>query len=371
MNLRISNLKESNEFLNDLYANVTSAIFLADRDARLVSFNNAFHSLFYKPEDQLLGELCGNAIGCAFQVEEGVDCGTTSKCADCDLRNNIITSFTEKVPVYKSRLDRDFKICGRLIRKHFVFTTKYAIYQGHEYVLVLVDDCTDLILAQEQLKTRNRQLELSVKELTAQLLASALDLDLSKSRTEELGKELRHRVGNTLQLIVSLLQMLSDNEACPDSTYEALSLYLSAIIAAYQHVNYESDSPGVDAGKLLPALCALLEDHRQTNSLSAHTEVTILSLDIAVPLSIALVDLLLGNLTRTAAAMHLRLVVEQAQLIIDIGLSGKQAPPELECLPEHSLCALMVRQLSGRIACLAGDTIRLTVPLPAGRKAAN
>jgi hypothetical protein len=65
-----------------LYQNVTSAIFIADSEARIFSFNDAFRTLFYKREDQLLKELCGNAMGCIFAVEEGKDCssGLTARC---------------------------------------------------------------------------------------------------------------------------------------------------------------------------------------------------------------------------------------------------------------------------------------------------
>jgi len=369
MELRIPDLKESNDFLNDLYSNVTSAIFIADRDARLVSFNNAFHSLFYKPEDQLLGVLCGNAIGCAYQLREGVDCGNTTQCDNCELRNNIITSFTEKVPVYKCRLDRDFNVCGTMVRKHFVFTTKYASYQGQEYVLVLVDDCTDLIVAQENLSRKNEQLEKTVRDLSRQLLSSALDLDVSRTRTEELGRELRHRVGNTLQLIVSLLQLLSERESCPESGYESLSLYLSAIITAYQHVNYENGYPGVDASKLLPALCALLEDHQNACAISSRLDVAIVSLDIAVPLSIAMVDLLLSGLVSSSCSVHLELSALNASFAIKVSLNQTPAGANRHWLLEHTLCDLLIKQLAGQIDYPAAGCVRFVFPLPDGQPA--
>jgi len=51
MELDINDLKESMDFLNGLYDNVTSAIFIADHEPRIYSFNDAFKTLFYKPED--------------------------------------------------------------------------------------------------------------------------------------------------------------------------------------------------------------------------------------------------------------------------------------------------------------------------------
>ena len=54
-------LKQSNKFLNNLIDNITSAIFVVDNNMKIQNFNNSFQALFQKPEDKLLGELCGNA----------------------------------------------------------------------------------------------------------------------------------------------------------------------------------------------------------------------------------------------------------------------------------------------------------------------
>jgi len=110
LEISVSDLKESNHFLNDLYQNVTAAIFLADSEARIYNFNDAFRTLFYKQEDQLLKELCGNAMGCVFAEEEGKDCGSTSNCKSYILRECILKSFTDKVPLYKERMTRRFYI---------------------------------------------------------------------------------------------------------------------------------------------------------------------------------------------------------------------------------------------------------------------
>jgi len=120
LEISVSDLKESNHFLNDLYQNVTAAIFLADSEARIYNFNDAFRTLFYKQEDQLLKELCGNAMGCVFAEEEGKDCGSTSNCKSYILRECILKSFTDKVPVYKERMTRRFYINDEVIEKHFI-----------------------------------------------------------------------------------------------------------------------------------------------------------------------------------------------------------------------------------------------------------
>ncbi len=46
----------------------------------LVSFNNAFLTMFPKNKDKdLIYIRCGEAIGCAYQAEEQKDCGRTKR----------------------------------------------------------------------------------------------------------------------------------------------------------------------------------------------------------------------------------------------------------------------------------------------------
>ncbi len=299
MNLDVVDLKESLSFLNSLYANVTSAIFLADGDARIVSFNDSFHALFHKPEDTIIGELCGNALGCIFQVEEGVDCGLASNCADCELRTNIVRSFTEKVPVYKESMTRDFVICEKILRKHFVFTTKYEIYKGAEYVLVIVDDVTSLVEARNELEARNADLALrntalesALRELARQLSASVSELDFARKDRDLLSRELRHRVGNNLQVISSLLRYDKAEQSGADSSLDRFNLRLSSIMHAYTNARYEDGKASVAVAPFIHALC----DESTVFSKGALVvdigDEFLIDIQKAVPAGIALVELL-------------------------------------------------------------------------------
>ena len=144
MPIEVKSLKESNEFLNILLDNITSAVFLIDQRMRIHSFNNAFQTLFNTPEDRLLQteELFGNVFGCTYAVHENAVCGTTAHCKKCLLRKFAVRAFVEKTPAYREKLTREFFIDGRPILKHFQFSTKYISYDGQEMVMVIIDDIT-------------------------------------------------------------------------------------------------------------------------------------------------------------------------------------------------------------------------------------
>jgi len=152
MDINISDLKDSNEFLKVLLENLSSAIFIVDKNLRIRNFNDSFRALFYKTEDRILGELCGNALGCAFAVEENKNCGTASNCGKCVLRGSLIKAFTEKIPAYKELLEREFFVDEKKVLKYFQYTTKYVRFNNNEMVLIIVDDITELEKSYQKMK---------------------------------------------------------------------------------------------------------------------------------------------------------------------------------------------------------------------------
>jgi sigma-B regulation protein RsbU (phosphoserine phosphatase) len=158
-NFVMEDLKESTEFLNLLVDNVTSAVFLVDKGVRLRQFNNAFQKLFSKDEARLIANLCGNAIGCAFAVEEDTECGCSSHCNNCVLRKSILKAFTEEVPTYRARLDRVFYIVDKPVQKHFIYSSLLVTYRGESVTMVIVDDYTELENQRLELVEKQRRLD--------------------------------------------------------------------------------------------------------------------------------------------------------------------------------------------------------------------
>ncbi|MCT4507463.1 MAG: PP2C family protein-serine/threonine phosphatase [Tepidibacter sp.] len=156
MNLSINKLKESNDFLNSLFENITSAIFLVDKNVRIQEFNNSFKVLFNKRDTDILNGLCGNVIGCIYAFEEGEDCGNTSNCGKCCVRSSIIKAFEEKENTLKKVMNRKFYIKDTSIQKHLQFTIKHMTYNDEDMVLVILDDVTDIENSKLELQRNNK-----------------------------------------------------------------------------------------------------------------------------------------------------------------------------------------------------------------------
>jgi two-component sensor histidine kinase len=265
MKLDIGSMKESLDFLNFLYDHVTSAIFIADENAVIHSFNNAFQTLFFKKEDEILQHLCGNVIGCIYQVQEGKDCGTTSNCDRCELRKCVIFSFTEKVPVYHEKLERDFLVNGEFIRKYFIFSTRYIRYQDQDLVLVIVDDMTEIEENRRKLehvnhilRQENRFLNELVDEQMLKIVANTQNLAQEREKKSELIHEVHHRVGNNLQMISSLLNIQCSLTG-DGKTRELLSevqLRIRVLKTIFNEVYRDDFESMINLNRMVPLICA-------------------------------------------------------------------------------------------------------------------
>ena len=163
MNFRIDDLRESNEFLNTVIENINTAIFIVDETIRIRQFNNVLSRLFRKSEENMLGEICGNALGCAFAVEEGTPCGSTSECGKCKIRRSILDAFPHKAGKYRERIAREFYIGGIPVLKHLEFSTKLIHFDGRDMILVIVDDMTESELKKQELIEKQRRIDEDLK----------------------------------------------------------------------------------------------------------------------------------------------------------------------------------------------------------------
>lgn len=367
MEIDIAHLKESNVFLNDLFENVTSGIFLADREPRIHNFNNSFKTLFHKTEDAILGELCGNALGCVFHVDEAKDCGQTTQCDDCQLRKNILRSFTERVPVYKERLDRSFVIGGKRIQKHFIFTTKYVTYKDQEMILVIFDDITEIEEARLQVLGMYEALQKTLEDSYARLAGEASALLESTSRTEELMQEIHHRVGNNLQIILSLvnLQMQYAESTTLTVHYRDLERRILTIRTLYDHLIQDGL---VSRIRMKDYLAFLARDIHGSRIVVDCADVHF-PLDLALPLGLIVNELLVNSKEHagcTDKAMQISLAFqldrEQGHLVLEDNGCGYSLSG-----PRHfglRIVELLVRQVHGTLSVQSDQGSRTTITFP-------
>jgi nitrogen fixation/metabolism regulation signal transduction histidine kinase len=148
-NVSFDFLKESSEFLNIILDNISVCVLLLDKDLKLQAFNNSVKTIFSaRKDDELLYRKCGEAIGCAYQVEEETDCGSTSRCCSCELKVSVLKSYLEGQAIYKTGIVKPFyTYAGVKEDKHLQFSTRLFIFKKERYVILMVEDINHLIMA--------------------------------------------------------------------------------------------------------------------------------------------------------------------------------------------------------------------------------
>ncbi len=143
-NVSFNFLKGSPEFLDLVLENIHCAVLLLNNKMQLVSFNNSLFTIFPKNKEKNLKLVrCGEAIGCAYQVEEQKECGETSKCKTCELRLSAISTYLNNSSTFRKEITRPFYLeNNEKVNMKLQYTTKNFAFENDKYILMLIE-CMD------------------------------------------------------------------------------------------------------------------------------------------------------------------------------------------------------------------------------------
>jgi len=214
----IKKATESNQFLSSLFNNMEAAVFLVDKEARVKNVNKSFSKLFQKSEEEIYNELCGNAIGCIFPIREETDCGKTYNCDKCTLRKAIMKCFKEKGEVQRRILKRELYLGGKLSLKYFYIIANYFEYEENEFVMIIINDITEIESARERLKElnniRNEFLGIAAHDLKSPIsvisMASSYLLEIPELRKNNEHKKLLDLIQNSSNYMIELVNNFLD-----------------------------------------------------------------------------------------------------------------------------------------------------------------
>ena len=143
-NISFDFLKNSSDFLSLTLNNINSCVLLLDQHMRIHAFNDAVNTIFpLNSKEEIKMIRCGEAIGCAHQVEEMKECGQTSQCHTCDLRLSTLESYIYHKTIYKEHIVRPFFTeQGKKVNKHLQFSTRFFQFQYEKYIILIIEDIT-------------------------------------------------------------------------------------------------------------------------------------------------------------------------------------------------------------------------------------
>lgn len=161
----ILELRDSKEFMKSIIDCIPSAIFLLDNNFEIQAFNGSFKTVFpYLPNNERIYNIVGNAIGCVHSVDEDKQCGSTSKCHECKIRNTTYESFTFKKPIYNQKFTRDFYTGNSTkTRKHLEFSTRLITHEDREMVIVILNDISEISEQKLKIEKQKEQIDASIR----------------------------------------------------------------------------------------------------------------------------------------------------------------------------------------------------------------
>jgi sigma-B regulation protein RsbU (phosphoserine phosphatase) len=137
-------LRNSPEFLNSLINDICSCILLLNRKMELRAFNDPMKNLFInQKEEHLKYERCGEAIGCAYTVEEKKRCGETTKCKNCELRKDALYAYTNNKLVFNKYISREFyKTDDTKVMRHLRYSIRSFKMDNNHHIMLIINDIT-------------------------------------------------------------------------------------------------------------------------------------------------------------------------------------------------------------------------------------
>lgn len=198
--------------------------------------------------------------------------------------------------------------------------------------LLLLRRRVSLLKASERvLSAFNAQLEMSVRQRTHELEAAKAEIGREKDRAEALLADLSHRVGNSLQIVSSLLGMhgarIKNEEA--RGILEAVRGCVHAIASAQRRIRLTGSNDLVEVNRFLEGL---IQDLRSTLGGNNHVSITLEADDVVTPshdaVSIGvIVTEAINNAIKYAGK-------EEAPLGIRVSLNGDQDKKLLRVIVE-------------------------------------
>lgn len=140
----IGKLGDSKEFLKVLMGCLKNIIFIVDDKIIVNDFSSSFIKAFKLNPDEIIGRRCGEVLNCVHSVDEGKDCGKTSACKHCEIREGFLTTIDKNIEVEKKPVSLKLYIDKKLEEKHFYFSTRLIKYEDSKKVLAVLDDITEL-----------------------------------------------------------------------------------------------------------------------------------------------------------------------------------------------------------------------------------
>lgn len=214
--LRGNKLFESTDFLTRLFDAVPSLLFIVDDDVRIHHLNASALKMLDTKRDSVLMKKSGEMLHCVHSEEIPEGCGHAPSCVNCVVRNSVTRAVAGE-NVYRETTTMSLITKGRISDVFMSITASPFEYEGKRFVLLIIEDISELKKTKEALGRKTQQLEAANRELEAFSHTVAHDLraplrtisGFSNMLLEDLSGKLDGAALNYLNRITSATRRMS------------------------------------------------------------------------------------------------------------------------------------------------------------------
>ncbi len=140
--MRIPVTQMSNEvLLRQLLDAIPSYVFLVDRDVTILDYNAAAGAFLGIGRRRILRHRGGEVFHCLHSRDVAAGCGRGPFCKSCLIRGAVNEAFAGKKCVRRQVCMQLCSESGRTVKKlHVLLTASPFAYQGHERVVLILED---------------------------------------------------------------------------------------------------------------------------------------------------------------------------------------------------------------------------------------
>lgn len=196
-------LNKSEKLLTAIYRNLPLIVFLIDENCRILKINRTGKLVAGKPEDELIGKQCGEALNCVYSLGSSNVCGYVEECNSCLIKKVVNDSLANKTDNYKMEGQLRLKQNG-VIKPMSVLASTTYLEQEQPMLILSLEDVTKQKEGERKLQIQFSKMETLNEEL-AEAIIKSKESDRMKSA---ILSNISHEIRTPLNGIMGFTEML-------------------------------------------------------------------------------------------------------------------------------------------------------------------
>ncbi|NQU86960.1 MAG: response regulator [Mariniphaga sp.] len=176
-------LRNNKDMLSSIFINSPNIMLLLDKDLNIVLINKIGLKATYRSEKEVLGLKGGNAFNCINALTTLNGCGFGAECKNCKITNTVKLSLKHKKNYENIEAVMPMLINKKVIQQEFLVTTSIINVIDEEYVLLTLNNISEIEKAKKITEKSNRRLEslLRITQYKTENIQDLLDYALNEA----------------------------------------------------------------------------------------------------------------------------------------------------------------------------------------------